>query len=314
MWNDFLTSAVLVSLFGGMIRLATPILLAAMGELVTERSGVLNLGIEGTMLMGALAGFLGTLISGSLWFGVGMAIVVGALWGLIMAFMSASLKVDQIVAGLGINLLSAGMSFYLFRVVTREVAGNNIVNVPVFRSVEIPILAKIPFLGEVIFSQHTLTYIAFLSVPLIWFFLYRTKYGLEIRCIGENPRAVDTKGVNVTLRQYLAVMFGGMMAGLGGSFLTLASAGLFIPGMSAGRGWIAIAIIIFGNWRPAGILLAGLFFGFLDSLQLHVQGVGVNFPHEFLLMLPYVLTIVALIASRTRSAAPLALGLPYTRE
>jgi simple sugar transport system permease protein len=153
-----------------------------------------------------------------------------------------------------------------------------------------------------------------LLVPAISIFLYRTKYGLELRGLGDNPRAVDMKGVNITVRQYLAVMFGGMMAGLGGAFLTQVAAGIFVPQISAGRGWIALAIVIFGNWRPLWILLGALFFGFIDSFQLSLQAVGVDLPYQLLLALPYLLTILALVINRSRSQAPLSLGIPYHRE
>jgi len=312
--SDLLQTAFITSLFAGMVRIATPILFGALGELVAERSGVLNLGIEGTMLMGAFVGFITAYNSGSLWLGVAMAVMAGAALGLLMAFMASTMKVDQTVTGLAINILSAGLTFYMFRLAFKNVGTENLPSITTFEVVRIPLLSEIPFLGEIVFSQHVLTYIAFLFVPAISFFLYRTKYGLELRSIGENPRAIDMKGINVTARQYLAVIFGGMMSGLGGSFLTLASAGLFLPGISGGRGWIALAIVIFGNWSPIGIVLGALFYGLIDSFQLSLQAVGVDLPYQLLLALPYLLTIVALVVNRGRSQAPLALGIPYHRE
>jgi len=228
--------------------------------------------------------------------------------------LAATLKVDQTVTGLAINILASGLSFYLFRLAFKDVGAQNLPSVTTFDVIKIPVLSKIPFLGEILFSQHALTYIAFLSVPVISFFLYRTKRGLELRCVGENPRAVDMKGISVSKYQYLAVVFGGIMAGIGGSFLTLASAGLFVPEISGGRGWIALAIVIFGNWMPSRIVLGALFFGLIDSFQLALQAVGVNLPYQLLLAAPYVLTIVALVAYRGRSKSPLALGIPYNRE
>lgn len=312
--SDLLQATFIISLLAGMIRIATPILFGAMGELVTERSGVLNLSIEGTMLMGAFAGFLATYNTGSLWLGVASAMVVGALMGLLMAFMSSTLKVDQTVTGLAINLLASGLSFYLFRLAFKDVGSQNLPSITTFTVIEIPVLSKIPFLGEALFSQHALTYLAFLLVPIISFFLYRTKYGLEVRCVGENPRAVDMKGISVPVRQYLAVMFGGMMSGLGGAFLTLASAGLFVPEISGGRGWIALALVIFGNWQPARIILGALFFGLIDAFQLSLQAVGVELPYQLLLAMPYLFTILVLVIGRGRSRAPLSLGIPYHRE
>ncbi len=314
MLNELLTVTFLVSLLSAMVRIATPIIFAALGELITERSGILNLGVEGMMLMGAFVGFVATYRSGSLWFGVLAALLAGGALGLLMAFMSSSLKVDQTVTGLALNIFASGLAFYGYRVAFKDFVNENLPTVQTFKVVEIPLLSKIPVLGETLFSQHVLTYLALLMVPVIYFFLYRTRFGLELRCLGENPRAVDMRGVNIHLYQYLAVMFGGMMAGLGGAFLTLASAGLFVPDIAAGRGWIAIAIVIFGGWKPFPILGAAMFFGLLDSLQLQVQGVGIHFPYQLLLALPYVLTIVALVVSRNRQGAPLSLGIPYTRE
>ncbi|MEM7534738.1 MAG: ABC transporter permease [Chloroflexota bacterium] len=312
--QDVLTTAFIVSLFATTIRLATPILLAALGELITERAGILNLGVEGMMLMGAFTGFIVAYFTESLALGYIMAAVGGGVLALLMAFLATTLKVDQTISGLAINLLASGMTFYLYRVSTQDIATQTLANVRITETLHIPYLASIPVLGPVLFQQHLLTYLAFASVLLIHFFLYRTTYGLELRCLGENPRAVDMKGVPVGQRQTMAVLFGGLMAGLGGGFLTLSSAGLFVPDITAGRGWIAIAIIIFGNWQPIRILWATLFFGLLDSLQLQLQGVGVQLPYQLLLALPYILTIVALIVSRTRSAAPAALGVPYIRE
>jgi ABC-type uncharacterized transport system permease subunit len=312
--SELFQATFIVSLLAGMIRIATPILYGALGELVAERAGVLNLSIEGTMLMGAFSGFLVAYHSGSLGLGLLAAVAAGGMMGLLMAFLASTLKLDQTVSGLALNLLSSGLTFYLFRLAFKNVASENLPSVSTFGVVRIPLLSQIPYLGEVLFSQHLLTYIALLMVPLISFFLYRTKPGLELRSIGDNPRAIDMRGRNVTARQYLAVIFGGMMSGLGGSFLTLASAGLFVPEISGGRGWIALAIVIFGAWRPSRILLGALFFGLIDAIQLSLQAVGVDLPYQLLLALPYVLTVLALIVNRGSSRAPLALGKPYYRE
>lgn len=312
--GDILQATFIVSLLSGMFRMAAPILLAALGELITERSGVLNLGVEGTMVMGGFAGFLATHLTGSLWMGVLWAMIAGATMSALMAFVVVLLKADQTIAGLTINIIAAGVSLYLFRITFVGRATENLATVETFEAVPIPLLSKIPFLGETLFNQNVLTYIALIFVLLIYLFLYQTKYGLILRSIGDNPRAVDMKGVKVTLYQFLGVVFGGIMAGLGGSFLTLASAGLFSPGIVAGRGWIALAIVILGNWKPVNIMLAALFFGFLDTFQLQVQGIGVNFPYQILVAMPYILTIVVLVVGRGKSGSPLALGKPYLRE
>lgn len=313
MLTDILTLTIIISLLTAMVRMATPILLAALGELVTEHAGVMNLGVEGMMLMGAYVGFMVGNKTDSLPLACLAAMLIGALMGLIMAFMANTLKVDQTVTGLALNLFAQGLSFYWYRVAYSELGGQ-VPTTRIFQLLPIPGLSKIPLIGEIFFSQTILTYIAFSMVPLIWFFLYRTRYGLLIRTLGENPRAADVKGVSVTKYRYLAVLFGGMMAGLGGSFLTLASAGVFVPEISAGRGWLAIVIVIAGNWRPYRILTAALIFAFLDAFQLQMQGLGVKLPYQIFLALPYVFAILALVLSRARSRAPQSLGIPYARE
>jgi ABC-type uncharacterized transport system permease subunit len=312
--SEIWTQAFMVAVFGGMIRISTPLLFGAMGELVSERSGIMNLGIEGNMLIGAFAAFLTTHASGSLWLGVIAGALAASLSGLLMAFMSSTLKVDQTVTGLAINLLASGVTFYLYRVAFKNAGSANLPSVDTFKVLPIPVLSRIPFIGKVLFTQFELTYIAILLVPVIAFFLYRTRYGLQIRLMGENPRAADMRGINVALHQYLAVIFGAMMAGVGGAFLTLVSGGVFLPNISGGRGFIAFALVIFGNWSPPRILAGALFFGLIDALQLQLQAIGVHVPHQLLLALPYVLTIVVLLGNRRRTRAPLALALPYVRE
>ncbi len=311
---DLFNVAFITSLLAGAIRITTPIIFGSLGELVTERTGILNLSIEGHMLMGALAGFLVAFKTGSLWMGMGSALLAGALLSLLFSFMAITLKIDQVVTGLTINILSAGLSFFFYRLAFPGIGSGDLPNVEIFAKLPIPLLADIPILGDALFNHNILVYTAYLCVPLIAIFLNRSKYGLILRCIGENPRAVDMKGINVTAYQYKAVMFGGMMSGAGGAFLSLAATGMWLPDITSGRGWIAFAIVIFGNWRPRNIMLAALFFGFLDSLQLQIQGIGIQFPYQILLALPYVLTIFALLWKKRRSLEPMALGVPYSRE
>ena len=266
------------------------------------------------MLMGALAGFLVGFHTGSLFIGMCGAVLAGALLSLFFSFMAITLKVDQTVTGLTINILSAGLSFFFYRLAFPDVGGGDLPNLEIFPTIPIPLLADIPILGDALFNHNILVYLAYLCVPLISIFLYRSKYGLIIRCIGENPRAVDMKGISVTTYQYLAVMFGGMMSAAGGAFLSLAATGMWLPDITSGRGWIAFAIVIFGNWRPRNIVFAALFFGFMDSLQLQIQGIGIQFPYQILLAMPYVFTIFALLWKKKRSLEPIALGVPYSRE
>jgi general nucleoside transport system permease protein len=314
MLNDLLQSAIIVSVLASTLRIATPVLLAALGELVTEKAGVLNMGVEGMMLTGAFVGYFVTLNSGSLWLGVGAAMLAGAALSLIMAVMGVTLKLNQTVIGLGMNLLASGLTFYWYRVTSQEIGAVAPPKVDVFRVIKLPLLSDIPYLGEILFSQRSLTYIAFLMVPVVWFFLYRTKYGMALRGIGENPRAVDTKGLSVWKYQYLAVFFGGAMAGAGGAFLPLGSTALFVTEITAGRGWLAIVLVIAGNWLPWRVMIAALIFAFLDAFQLQMQGLGVKIPFQVLLALPYIAAIVAMMSARARSQAPTALGVPYARE
>lgn len=312
--NEILQTAFLASLLSGMIRICTPILFASMGELIAERAGILNLSVEGMMLMGALVGFVTSYQTGSLWAGITMSVLAGALMGLVMAFLSITLQIDQVVSGLTLNLLSSGITFFIYRLVFKEIGSGNPPGITPFEGVEIPLFSQIPLVGEILFSRHMLTYCTFMMVPLIYFFLYRTKYGLTLRAIGENPRLVDMKGISIVRYQYLAVVFGGMMAATGGAYLTEAATGLFLPEISGGRGWIAIAIVIFGDWKPIRIMLMSLFFSLLDSFQLQLQGIGVQIPYQALLALPYILTVLALTLGIRRKGAPISLGIPYSRE
>jgi len=314
MWIDFLQPVIIISVLASTIRIATPVLFAAIGELVTEKAGVLNMGVEGMMLTGAFAGFYFTYETGSLWIGIAGGMVAGAAMSLIMAFMGITLRLNQTVIGLGMNLLASGLTFYWYRATYDISVASGTPTVEIFPPLKIPVLSTIPYLGEILFSQRLLTYFAFLMVPVVWFFLYRTKYGLALRGIGENPRAVDTKGISVRNYQYAAVIFGGMMAGLGGAFLPLGSTALFATEMTAGRGWLAIVLVIAGNWVPWRVMVAALVFAFLDAFQLQAQGLGVNIPFQIMLALPYVAAILAMMSTRARSIAPSALGIPYARE
>ena len=311
--DDFFTYSVILGIFVATLRIATPLLIAALGELVAESSGILNLSLEGTMTLGAFSGFLVAEKTGSLWLGLVGAAAGGAVLALLMAVMTATVKVNQVVAGLALNILGLGLAFFWYRSVYEAGSSIEIPTVSTFDIYEIPLLSALGPVGDVFFAQHWLTYIALLMVPATWMFLHRTKYGLELRSIGHNPEACDMRGVGIVSRQYTAVIFGGSMAGLAGSFLSLAQTGLFFPDIVAGRGWIALAIVIFGNWRASWILGGSLLFGFLEATQLSLQASDVNLPYQLLLALPFILTIAALVLNRSRSRAPLALTLPYHR-
>ena len=311
MWSDLLEAGIVVSVLAAAIRIATPILFAALGELVAERAGIYNMGLEGMMLMGAFAGWLGTYHSGSALVGLGAAVLAGLLMSLLFAFMVITLKIEQIVTGLALNLLASGLSTFWLRSAFSDM--KNVPGISILQNAPIPLLSDIPYVGPILFDQRVVSYVALLLVPAVWLFLYRSRLGLEIRCIGENPKALDIKGHSVALRQYAAVLFGGAMAGLGGACLTVAATAHFVPDMVNGRGWLALVIVIAGGWSPGLVLTAALAFSFLDALQLQIQGVGIQIPYQLLLAMPYAAAIVALMLRRKAGRAPAMLGVSYRR-
>jgi simple sugar transport system permease protein len=310
--SELLDAAFISGLIGAMMRMATPIIFATLGEILAERSGVLNLGIEGIMLMGAMTGFLVSFNSGSVWAGVLAAAMVGMLLGLLMAFLAVNLGLSQHVSGLGITLFATGLAMFIYRLHF----GSPTVppTIEPFKQVTLPVLSKIPIIGPGLFTQYSLTYIAWLLIPVMSILLYKTRLGLKIRTVGENPVVADTVGVNVALTRILCLVFGGALMGIGGAFLTLAHQNMFLIDVIGGRGWVAIAMVIFGNWDPVKGALGALIFGFLDGLQLRLQGMGIAISFHLFLMIPYLLTIVALISVSRRAAVPAGLLKPYRRE
>ena len=298
----------LLGLLAATLRIATPILLAGLGETFAERAGVLNLGIEGTMLMGALIGFIAAYLSGSLWVGLFAAMLTGLLAGLLVAWLAVTLGLNQHVSGLGVTLLTSGLALFAFRLLFKGTA--NSPKIEPFQHLSLPGLGVI----APIFEQYGLTYFAFLLVPVAWWVLHRTTFGLWIRAVGENPEAADTAGVNVAGVRYAALALGGVLMGLGGAFLSLAQLGTATFGIVAGRGWVAIALVIFGNWQPGKVLLGALLFGLVEGLQLRLRAVGVAVPYQLLLSLPYLVTIIALALAGRNAAYPAALLKPYKRE
>jgi general nucleoside transport system permease protein len=310
--SELLNVAFISGLIGATMRMATPIIFATLGEILAERSGVLNLGIEGIMLMGAMTGFLVTFNSGSIWAGVLAAAMVGMLLGLLMAFLAVNLGLSQHVSGLGITLFATGLAMFIYRLHF----GSPTVppTIEPFKQISLPLLAKIPVIGPGLFTQYSLTYIAWLLIPAMSILLYKTRLGLKIRTVGENPVVADTVGVNVTLTRTLCLVFGGALMGIGGAFLTLAHQNMFLIDVIGGRGWVAIAMVIFGNWDPLKGALGALIFGFLDGLQLRLQGLGIAVSFHLFLMIPYLLTIIALISVSRKASVPAGLLKPYRRE
>ena len=300
--------ATVVAILAAAIRLATPYLYASIGEMFAQRSGVLNLGVDGIMLVGAFAAFYGTLMTGSLWVGVGLAVLAGLGMGLLMSVISVTLKAEQGISGIGLSLFGLGLSSLLFKTLVGTVK-----TVDGFRPIRIPFLGDIPYLGDIFFSQSLPVYAAFLLVPVSWYVLERTPWGLKVRAVGQNPAAADTLGVNVDLTRYLCVCLGAVLAGLAGASLSIALVNLFHENLTAGAGYIAVALVYFGGWRPVGILLGALLFSTVTAIQLRMQVLGVQIPSDFAVMLPYVLTIVALTFSANRARQPAALNKPFER-
>jgi general nucleoside transport system permease protein len=300
------------SLIAATVRVATPILLAAIGETFAERAGILNLGIEGTMFLGAFVGFFVADVTGSLWIGLGAAVLSGLLAGLLMAVFCVTLGVNQHVSGLGITLLASGLALFGFRLQY----GGRSTPPSIEPFAQFSPLKGVPILGP-IFQQYLLTYITFLViVPLAWWLLYRTSFGLNIRSAGENPEAVDAAGVNVFRVRYTALIIGGGLMAAGGAFLSLSQLGAFTHGVISGRGWVAIALVIFGNWDPIKVMGGALIFGGTFALQLRLQAMGLALPvpYETFLALPYLVTIVALVIAGRNASYPAALLKPYRRE
>ncbi len=304
---ELITFSLVVGWLAASMRLATPILFAALGEVFTERAGILNLGLEGIMLVGALVGFVVTYATGSLWFGLAAAALAGMLMALLMGFMSITAKVNQVVAGIGITILGSGLSTLLFRMFFG--LRSTPPQIAMFPTRPIPLLSQIPVLGRVFFSHNVLVYLALILVAVSWVILYRTRFGLAIRAVGERPDAVDTRGLNVAV-----LMIGGALAGIGGAYLPLANLGLFWTGMTAGRGFIAIAVVVFSRWDPVGALIGSLVFGGAHALQLTLQTLQAPIPSELLLMLPYVVTIIVLVSVSRRAEFPGAFAVPYSRS
>lgn len=253
-WASMLEQTFWIGLLAATLRLAVPILYAALGELITERSGVLNIGIEGNMLVGALAGFVGAYYTGSPWGGVACALVAGLMMGLLMAFGSITLRADQIAAGIAINILALGLTGFFFR----YLFGDEFLppSIQGFKGIHIPGLSDMPFLGPVLFQQIILVYVAFLLVPVIWFLVYRTNFGLNMRVVGDVPEAGESVGIRVARTRYICTGLGGMLSALGGSMLSLGHMNMFVEEMTAGRGFIALTAVIFGKWNPGRTVVA----------------------------------------------------------
>jgi ABC-type uncharacterized transport system permease subunit len=308
--EDILTATFWIGILASGIRLATPYLFAAIGETLGQRSGVLNLGVEGQMLMGAFMAFYVTLQTGNLWLAMLAAAVVGAVMGLAMAFVSIDLQAVQGISGIGFYLFGLGMSTLLFQMLVGAPK-----TVSAFPQIHIPWLSDVPVIGEIFFQQNILVYIAFALVPISWFLLQKTTLGLKIRAVGENPEAADSLGVSVRLVRYITVTLGGLLSGVAGASMSIALSSVFQQNMTAGLGFIAVALVYFGGWRPVWVMLGALLFSMINALQLRLQLIpDWPVPGEWMVMAPYVFTIVVLVITVQRVRAPSALTKPFERS
>lgn len=301
-----------IALIASTVEFSTPILLGALGEIIIERAGILNIGIEGMMLMGAFAGFWACYSSGNPYVGMIFAILIGMMFGLLMAFLSVHLRVDQMIAGLSIWILSIGLSTYLARKTLGIISG--VIRIKGLPKTPVPGLCNLPIIGPIFFKQNIMVYLALLLVPVLWFLLFKTTFGLKIRSVGENPRMADTLGVSVYGIRYLCAVLGAGLIGLGGSYLVLGRMFTWIENVTAGRGWLALTIVLFSKRDPYRALAGAWLFGITYALQYHIQAMGLGIPYQLLLMLPYIMTIVVLIGIIGKEEAPAALGKPYRRE
>ena len=298
--------------------MTTPILLAALGAAVASQAGCLNMGLEGIMLFSALTGVFVSSLTGSpvwgSWAGLAAGVLIGGALGALLGYLVLTLKTDATLAGVALNTIGSNGTVFLLYVWTGSSGISSSHKSFVLPNVEIPILKDIPVLGTIFSGQNVVTYITFALVIALVFFLYKTPLGLRIRAVGLNPDAADSVGINVVRMRYLAYILSGFLAGIGGAYLTTCYSSTYTDGIVAGRGFIALAAVIFGRWNAGGILLACLFFGFCDALQIRLQVSGIAIPYQFFQMIPYVATVVVLSVIGTKQAGPKANGQPYRRE
>jgi len=307
--NDILNVIFSINTFGAAIRISTPIALAAMGGAFSERAGIINIGLEGMILFGAFAGVLGSFYSGSPWLGVLSAIFLGGLLGYVLALFTVKFKADHIVAGIALNIFSLGTTTWLMQVLW-ETRGCS-PNVNGLSEISLPVIKSIPIVGKLFGTHSPLVYLMFILVLAGWILLFKTPLGLRIRIIGEHPEAADTLGIKIQKIQYFCVILSGMLSGTGGAYLSLGHLNSFSMDMSAGRGYIALAANIFGQWNPFGGLLASYLFAYMDAVQMRLQGLNIGIANEIIQMLPYILTIIVLSGAVIRSRPPASLGKHY---
>lgn len=301
-----------VQLFLSTIRMATPILLVALAELYSERAGLVNIGLDGIMSIGALIGFLVGYVTGNPFLGILAGAAAGIAVNMIYAFCTITLCAEQIVYGMAINIFAPALASFIYRAYFSDTS--TVVQGVIMEPVAIPLLSRIPIIGELFFNHSLLVYLTYLLVPLTAVFLNRTKAGLNFKAVGEYPKAAETLGVNVIQQKYLASVICGALAGIGGAYLTLCYTSTYSEGIVAGRGFIALSAVIFGRWMPGGVLAACLLFGFCDAIQIRLQLLSPGTPYQLLQMIPYLCTLFVLIIFGIRKNGPKANGQPYFRE
>lgn len=292
--------------------IGTPIILAGLGIVFSERAGVINVGVEGLMLIGALMGVIGSWATGSVILGTLVAMISGVFFSLIFAYLTITLGANQVVAGLALNIFAGGFTVVLNRLFFG--VGGNAVKIDTFDNFAVPFLKEVPVLGLSIFTQPIPVYIALIAAPLLQFYLLRSNPGLMVRAVGENPKACDSLGISVSMVRYVTLLFAGAMAGFAGAFVSMGQVSFFSEGMIAGKGYMALAAVVFGNYNPVGVLIAGLVFGAAESFQYRLQASGSSIPYQFLLMLPYIITVLALCVYRSKTNRPAYSGQAYRKE
>ncbi|MFV2031128.1 MAG: ABC transporter permease [Gammaproteobacteria bacterium] len=310
--SDLLDILLTAGFWAATVRIVSPLIFGTLGELICERAGVLNLGIEGIMTVGAMSGWMWVYQGGDLWGGVLFAASMGALFGLLHASFTVHLGLSQHVTGIGITLFASSLSYFVYRMLLPSATTPPKI-VP-FQNLPIPVLSDIPIIGEALFYQSPLTYLALLSVPVVWYILHRTPIGLAVRMAGENPVAVEAQGIDVLAVRTGAVMVGSALMAVGGAFITMSWFDAFYFGMINGRGWISVALVIFASWKPGKALLGAVLFAGLEAMQVRAQqSAGAFIPYQFFLMLPYVMSILAMIVMARRAQYPQALLVPFRR-
>ena len=306
----------LISFLNAAIVAGTPLLFATLGEIITERSGNLNLGVEGMMLMGAVMGFMVGMVTGNAALALLAAMIAGACGALIFAFLTITLRANQVVCGLTLTIFGSGFADFVGQDLVGQIAPEGLRMF--FRPYSIPLLGDIPFIGPVLFRQDAFVYLGYLTAILLGVYLYKTSWGMNLRAVGENPGAADAAGINVTLYKYLHTLLGGALCGLGGAYLSLVYVPALQEGVTAGRGWIAVALVIFATWNPYKALFGAYLFGGLDIIGFRIQGMGINVSQYFIDMLPYLVTITVLVVVSMKKskekAGPKSLGNAYFRE